>query len=70
VSRHELLRAVKYELGSVGRDLNFNAYADHRSIFRYDMEALPNEVTGSIGTSLCSRRGMRRFTSPKSKMTG
>ena len=51
VSRHELLRAVKYELGSAGRDLNFNAYADHRSIFRYDMEALPNEVTGSIGTS-------------------
>jgi hypothetical protein len=37
---------VKYELGSAGRDLNFNAYADHRSIFRYDMEALPNEVTG------------------------
>jgi hypothetical protein len=51
VSRHEILRAVKYELGSVGRDLNFNAYADNRSIFRYDMEALPNEVTGSIGTS-------------------
>ena len=51
VSRHELLRAVKYELGSAGRDLNFNAYADHRSIFRYAMEALPNEVTGSIGTS-------------------
>src|SRR6266404_828070 len=50
VSRHELLRAVKYELGSAGRDLNFNAYADNRSIFRYDMEALPNEVTGSIGT--------------------
>jgi len=51
VSRHELLRAVKYELGSAGRDLNFNAYADNRSIFRYDMEALPNEVTGSIGSS-------------------
>jgi hypothetical protein len=51
VSRHELLRAVKYELGSAGRDLNFNAHADYRSIFRYDMEALPNEVTGSIGTS-------------------
>ncbi len=51
VSRHELLRAVKYELGSAGRDLNFNAYADARSIFRYDMEALPNEVMGSIGTS-------------------
>jgi hypothetical protein len=51
VSRHELLRAVKYELGSAARDLQFNAYADHRSIFRYDMEALPNEVTGTIGTS-------------------
>ncbi|MEW6768668.1 MAG: hypothetical protein AB1342_11620 [Pseudomonadota bacterium] len=51
VSRHELLRAVKYELGSAGRDLNFNAYADNRSIFRYDMEALPNEVTGPIGSS-------------------
>ena len=51
VGRHELLRAVKYELGSAGRDLNFNAYADQRSIFRYDMEALPNEVTGAIGSS-------------------
>lgn len=50
-SRHELLREVKHELGSAGRNLNFNAYADNRSIFRYDMETLPNEVTGSIGTS-------------------
>jgi SAM-dependent methyltransferase len=50
-SRHDLLRAVKHELGSAGRNLNFNAYADNRSIFRYDMETLPNEVTGSIGTS-------------------
>src|SRR3954469_13054240 len=37
VIRHEVLRAVKYELGSSGRDLNFNAYADNRSIFRYEM---------------------------------
>jgi len=51
VSRHELLQAVKYELGSVGRVLNFNAYSDNRSVFRYDMEALPTEVTGPIGTS-------------------
>src|SRR6185437_4709686 len=49
--RHQILKAVKNELGPAGRDLNFNAYADNRSIFRYDMEALPNEVTGSIGTS-------------------
>jgi hypothetical protein len=51
VSRHELLRVVKYELGSAARDLNFNAYSDNRSIFRYAMEALPNEVTGAIGNS-------------------
>jgi SAM-dependent methyltransferase len=50
-SRHDLLRAVRYELGSVARTLNFNAYADSRSIFRYDLETLPNEVAGSIGTS-------------------
>ena len=71
VSRHELLRAVKYELGSAGRDLNFNAYADSRSIFRYDMEALPNEVTG-LDRQL--RRplqpGMRRCMSPRSRTTG
>ena len=50
-NRHEILRAVKQELGSGGRDLNFNAYSDQRSVFRYEMETLPNEVTGSIGTS-------------------
>jgi hypothetical protein len=49
--RHALLRAVKQELGSDARDYNFNAYADKRSIFRYDMHTLPNEVTSAIGTS-------------------
>ncbi|HZL58657.1 MAG TPA: hypothetical protein VFC38_03070 [Stellaceae bacterium] len=49
--RHQLLRAVKAELGSIGRDLNFNAYADTRSIFRYNMHTLPNEISESIGTS-------------------
>jgi len=49
--RHALLRAVKQELGSAGRDLNFNAYADNRSIFQYKLETLPNEVTGPLGTS-------------------
>ena len=51
-NRHELLKALKEELGRDGRDLNFNAYADKRSIFRYDMHTLPSEVGGrSIGTS-------------------
>ena len=49
--RHQLLRAVKAELGNNGRDLNFNAYADTRSIFRYEMHTLPSEISESIGTS-------------------
>jgi hypothetical protein len=49
--RHQILKAVKNELGPAGRDLNFNAYADNRSLFRYDMHTLPSEVSESIGTS-------------------
>jgi hypothetical protein len=50
-SRHDLLKEVKHELGAAGRDLNFNAYADQRSLFRYDMHTLPSEISSSIGTS-------------------
>jgi hypothetical protein len=50
-SRHDLLKAVKQELGNAGRDLNFNAYSDQRSLFRYEMHTLPSEVSSSIGTS-------------------
>ena len=49
--RHELLKLAKAELGSAGRDLNFNAYSDTRSIFRYDMHTLPSEISDTIGTS-------------------
>ena len=49
--RHELLKIAKAELGSAGRDLNFNAYSDNRSIFRYDMHTLPSEISDTIGTS-------------------
>src|SRR5205807_851406 len=49
--RHQILKAVKQELGPAGRDLNFNAYADNRSLFRYEMHTLPSEVSESIGTS-------------------
>ena len=41
-------------LGREAGDFNFNAYSDARSIFRYDMHALPNEiqeVSSTIGTS-------------------
>ena len=43
--RHQMLKAVKNELGPAGRDLNFNAYADNRSLFRYDMHTLPSEIS-------------------------
>jgi hypothetical protein len=53
-TRHDLLRATKDALGKAGRNLNFNAYPDERSLFRYDMHTLPNEISetsSSIGTS-------------------
>src|SRR6202011_4105297 len=49
--RHQILKAVKHELGSAARELNFNAYADNRSLFRHDMHTLPSEISESIGTS-------------------
>jgi len=49
--RHEILKAVKQTLKSAGRNLNFNAYSDARSVFRYDMHTLPNEIGSAIGTS-------------------
>ena len=49
--RHQLLKAVKETLGSAARHLNFNAYSDARSLFRYHMHALPSEISATIGTS-------------------
>ena len=49
--RHQILRAVKHELGPAAREFNFNAYADVRSQFQYHLETLPNELSGTIGTS-------------------
>jgi len=50
-SRHDILRAVRAELGKDARHFNFNAYADARAVFRYDMHTLPTEIADSIGTS-------------------
>ena len=49
--RHDILRAVRAELGRDARHYNFNAYADSRAVFRYDMHTLPTEIADSIGTS-------------------
>ncbi len=50
-SRHDILRATRAELGRDTRHYNFNAYADQRAVFRYDMHTLPTEIADSIGTS-------------------
>ena len=50
-SRHDILRAVRHDIGKDARHFNFNAYADNRAVFRYDMHTLPSEVSSSIGTS-------------------
>lgn len=50
-TRHDILRATQIELGDDAADYSFLAYADDRSIFRYDMHTLPTEVSSAIGTS-------------------
>jgi len=50
-SRHDILRAVRSELGKDARHYNFNAYSDSRAEFRYEMHTLPTEIADSIGTS-------------------
>jgi SAM-dependent methyltransferase len=51
-NRHDILRSVRAVLGRDARHYNFNAYADDRSQFRFDMRTLPSEISGSsIGTS-------------------
>ena len=49
--RHDLLRAVRTELGKEAKHFNFNSYSDARAVFRYDMHTLPTEIADSIGTS-------------------
>src|ERR1700722_4792098 len=49
--RHQILKAVKHELGPAGRELNFNVNSGGRALFRYEMHTLPSEVDGAIGTS-------------------
>src|SRR5262249_7519756 len=50
-SRHDLLKATRQALGPHARGLTFHSWPDSRALFRYDMHALPSEITSSIGTS-------------------
>ncbi len=51
VDRHQLIGALKQELGRDVRDFQLNALSDEKSIFRYQMHTLPSEIGDRIGTS-------------------
>jgi hypothetical protein len=51
IDRHQLVSALKVELGRDARDFTFTALADERAVFRYDMHTLPSEISDRIGTS-------------------
>lgn len=51
VSRHEILQAVKTELGDTATDYVYSAGSNIESLFNYEMHTLPNEIGSSIGTS-------------------
>jgi hypothetical protein len=51
VGRHELIAALKSELGREAREFILNAQSDGKAIFRYQMHTLPSEICDRIGTS-------------------
>ena len=51
VDRHELIAALKLELGRQAREFSLNAQSDAKAIFRYQMHTLPSEICDRIGTS-------------------
>ncbi len=51
VHRRQLLAALKAELGREAGDFSLAVPPDDKSIFRYEMHTLPNEIGDRIGTS-------------------
>ncbi len=51
VDRHELLAALKAELGREAREYVLSALPDEKALFRYEMHTLPSEIGDRIGTS-------------------
>jgi hypothetical protein len=51
VDRHQLLAAMKAELGKDTRDFALPTIPDDKSVFRYDMHTLPSEIGDRVGTS-------------------
>jgi hypothetical protein len=50
-NRHDILNALRRELGEDAGQYQFLAHSDDRALFSYDMHALPTEISSSIGTS-------------------
>ena len=51
VDRHQLIAALREELGREIRDYSISNLSDEKAIFRYDMHTLPSEIGDRIGTS-------------------
>jgi hypothetical protein len=51
VDRHQLIAALKAELGRDAREYQLAALPDEKSLFRYEMHTLPSEIGDRIGTS-------------------
>ncbi|MET0292498.1 MAG: hypothetical protein ABW136_09040 [Steroidobacteraceae bacterium] len=51
VDRHQLLAAMKAELGKDTRDFSLPTVPDDKAVFRYDMHTLPSEIGDRVGTS-------------------
>ena len=50
-NRHDILNALRKDLGDEAGKYQFNANSDDRAVFSYEMHALPTEISASIGTS-------------------
>jgi len=51
VDRHQLIAALKTELGKDTRDYSLPTLPDDKSVFRYEMHTLPSEIGDRVGTS-------------------
>jgi hypothetical protein len=51
IDRHQLLAALRAELGKDARDFLLPTVPDDRAMFRYHMHTLPSEIGDRVGTS-------------------
>jgi hypothetical protein len=51
IDRHQLIAALKIELGRDTRDFTIPNLPDQKAIFRYHMQTLPSEIGDRVGTS-------------------